>query len=143
MPEKPRRHVLTFLPRFHGLIRDGAKRQTIRGRRKREIRAGDVLTLAKWLDKPYRSKQERLIPDAVCLSVRPAVIEVYPYENIARVTLGGVPLTHFETCGFVRADGFSCVSDFISHWATRPTPRGSEPGRDLVVIEWAPPGDAP
>lgn len=145
-----RTHVYTFQPRFHDAIKSGAKTQTVRGRRARAVMPGDVLSIRTWTGKAYRSKQERLIPDTVCLSVRPVVIVPKPVvfhapglpEVLVSVWLDGELLGASARHLFVRADGFADVEDFARHWLARPTPRGTE-ARDLVVIQWAPIGGPP
>ena len=52
--------VKMFKPEFAELVRTGKKLQTIRPRPKRMPKVGDVVSLRRWADKPYRSKQEVL-----------------------------------------------------------------------------------
>jgi hypothetical protein len=58
--------VILFQERFAGLVRSGAKTQTIRKRAR--CKPGDVLSLRRWTGKPYRSKQE-VLREAVCTGV--------------------------------------------------------------------------
>lgn len=49
--------VLMFQKQFVTAVLSGRKRQTIRPKRKRPLRIGEVLSLRHWYDKAYRSPQ--------------------------------------------------------------------------------------
>lgn len=65
--------VLMFQHRFAPKVEDGSKPHTIRPNRKRPIKVGDHLSLRKWEDKPYRSKQI-VLRESECISARPILI---------------------------------------------------------------------
>lgn len=74
--ERARRHVFLFQDGAVDGLRAGTTVQTIRKRRDPEVRPGDVLSLRQWRGGAYRSRQQAIVPDVVCLSVRPAFVRV-------------------------------------------------------------------
>lgn len=113
---EPRTIVLLFKPRFVAPIVAGTKRQTVRRERKHPVRRGDALSLREWSGSPYRSPQREILPPVVCTSVAPVSVAVDVFKNVIEVDVGGGRLTHDEVCAFVRADGFSCVSDMAGYY---------------------------
>lgn len=63
--------VILFQKRFAPLVASGQKTQTIR--KTAWCRPGDMLSLRKWIGKPYRSKQ-RVLMDAKCTQIQRIVI---------------------------------------------------------------------
>jgi hypothetical protein len=127
----PPRRVLLFHPRFWPAIRSGDKCQTIRMVGKRPVRAGTILSLRGWKNKPYRSKQLILGP-AICDAVEPVLIEIGDGVEIM-IEIAGVRLNWGAVCNFVRADGFESQADFEDWWTThRYSPF------EGVVIRWTP-----
>lgn len=102
-------HVLLFAPRFAPLVESGAKRQTIRGPRKRPVRPGDVLSLRAWEGVPYRSPQ-RLLRTAACESVAPVLIGGR-FNFGLEIEVAGVRLGLQARYRFAKADGFLDVHD--------------------------------
>jgi len=100
--------VLTFQPRFHDAIRRGTKRSTIRA--KARCKPGDVLSLRRWLDKPYRSKQEELLK-VTCTGVRGIVIWEYYGKLEARTDYRYYPFSRDELALFATSEGFTDAAD--------------------------------
>lgn len=74
-------HVIIFQDRFADGVESGAKPHTIRKLRKHPIKAGDHLSLRKWLGKPYQSKQ-KILRESECLRVTPFEIdESFPFSG--------------------------------------------------------------
>ena len=94
--------VIMFQPQFAEKVRSGLKRQTIR--KKANCVPGDDLSLRKWKDKPYRSKQE-VLREETCRCVMDVEI------TDTCVKLDGQPLTPEAEIGFAVADGFMSPSD--------------------------------
>lgn len=101
--------VLTFQPRFAGLVRTGAKRQTIRLERKRPIKPGDELSLREWSGRPYLSKQNVLRDGERCSSTEEFRIENHGFEdfNLTMFHLNGNMLDLLDMEKLALADGFS------------------------------------
>lgn len=93
-----------FQGRFVEAILEGTKRQTIRPRRKRATRSGDVLQLYTGM----RTKHCRLLRVADCTSVVP--VQVLRGTGIV---LNGKFLSDAETVMFAGRDGFPDVYDFF------------------------------
>lgn len=93
-----------FQARFVEAILDGSKMQTIRRRRKRPTRSGDVLKLYTGM----RTKQCRLLKVADCTSVVP--IKIFPLYHV--VKLDGRVLSAMEEGLFATRDGFEDVNEF-------------------------------
>lgn len=86
--------VIMFQERFSGMVLEGNKRQTIRLRAR--CKPGDVLSLRKWADKPYRSKHV-ILREEVCTEVLPVCI-----EDAAAFVCGD----RFDRDVLARMDGF-------------------------------------
>lgn len=122
--------VIMFQPRFAALVMSGAKRQTIRPRRRHQIQVGDTLSLREWIGKPYRSKQ-REIRTAVCSNVS----EIRITEPIGLTQ--GLAIGHWIIAigiardQFARADGFESFSEMLEWFSkTHGLPFTG------VLIEW-------
>jgi len=94
-----------FQARFVEAILDGSKRQTIRKRRKRATKSGDVLQLYTGM----RTKQCRLLKVVDCTRVEP--IRIYPAMHY--VFLIGQRLQFDFMQQFAKADGFKNVYEFL------------------------------
>jgi hypothetical protein len=129
---RPTLRVLMFRPRFERPIRDGTKCQTVREWTK--VRPGDLVSPRMWEGVPYRSKQRAIVAPSPCLSVTSVMIAVDWWENRVRAAVAGVMLDDDEVCAFVRADGFSCVSDFVGYYRERKVETF-----EGVLIRWAKP----
>jgi hypothetical protein len=95
--------ALNFHKQFAEAILSGAKRQTIRAKRKNPIRAGHYLALYTG----QRTSQCRKLMDAHCLRVLPIIIEEF------NVILDGRKLWEDEMRELARADGFDRWDDFV------------------------------
>ncbi len=94
--------AISFQERFAGPVETRAKRQTIRPKRKREIKVGDTLHLYTGM----RTKRCRMLGSAVCLDVIP--IEISD-EHIAINDAGKIEVLRRREAGlnrFARRDGF-------------------------------------
>jgi hypothetical protein len=107
-----------FYPRFVEPIRSGRKRQTIRPST-RGAKPGDMIALRAWSGKAYRSKQTPIIEPRKCIAVSAVHVQVDVWRNTIGVSVNGVFLDHDAVCRFVRADGFSCVSDMADYYASK------------------------
>lgn len=107
--------VIMFQPRFAPMVKNGTKRHTIRGERKRPVRAGDFLSLREWTDKPYRSPQ-RILGEAFCTGVRP--IRISYSDTFRPVVLDGKLLEPREAGDLAMADGFENGPDMMAWFAS-------------------------
>ena len=114
-----------FRERFVPMILDGSKHHTIRRRRKRPTKPGDVLRLYTGM----RTKECKLIASMQCTSVVP--VKIYP--DTGSVVLDGKPLSEMEVVMFASRDGFPDVYDFFEFFQ-RYTADVLE--RELEVIYW-------
>jgi len=96
MNNDAKRFVKMFQPKFHLLVKYGQKLQTVRPIPKRMPERGDIISCRKWVDKPYRSKQEVLRES--CIN------EVLPVE-IRRDEVR-VKNSRVDAGVFAKADGF-------------------------------------
>ncbi len=69
--------VLMFQERFVELVRSGEKRQTIR--KTARCKPGDILSLRRWMAKPYRSRHE-LVRIPLCKTVQAVRISMHGIE---------------------------------------------------------------
>jgi len=92
---------ILFHQRFHQLILDGIKTSTIRDTAR--CKEGDDLSLRRWTDKPYRSKQQVLM-DVPCRSVGPITISD---DGIERYGL------YSEPDAVARGEGFVDWADML------------------------------
>ena len=124
----------SFQRRFAEPIRSGAKRQTIRGHRRRPALPGERLQLYSGM---RTGRCEKLLdPDPICAGVQPCSIEI-SWGRIIRIVTGGVLVTDLEA--FARSDGFRDLADMGRFWSdTHPlTERW-----DGVLITWSWPPEA-
>lgn len=121
----------SFQPRFAPLIETGAKRQTVRGPRRRHARPGEPLQLYVGLRTP--APRKLVTPDPPCLSVTPLVLDVQPEPHglAIRGWLDGAPIADMEA--FARADGFVDAADMTAWFRSV---RGAKRLPDLVLIRW-------
>ena len=97
-----------FQKQFVPLIESGAKRSTIRQRRKNGYlpRPGDVLRLYSGM----RTKSCKLIREAAVIAVTPITINAA--NGCADVVLNGVRLLDSDVSALARSDGFKGIIDF-------------------------------
>lgn len=120
--------VLTFMPQFWDAVRSGAKRHTIRPRRKRPLLIDDPLSLRGWSDRPYMSPQVPLL-EAVCTGTEEIRIEL---GTVARVRRGSLWLTGEECEQLALADGFARWQEMVD-WFRKTHGRATFDG---VLINW-------
>jgi len=113
--------ALSFNKQFARLVELGRKRQTIRVKRKRPIKAGDRL----YLYTGMRTKVCRKLGEADCASVRPLV--KLPDNGWS---LDGVELVTWEIDDLLGDDGFKCRGDFVEWFAQYPD------GTEFDLIMW-------
>lgn len=118
------------MPRFALPILKGIKRHTIRAKRKRLPRPGDLLDLRMWMGKPYRSRQHRLAT-FTCSAVRE--VEIYTSHQAGTILREGFELTDRQVRNLALRDGFSHGLELLSFFATvhGPVFKGH-------IIEWRP-----
>lgn len=122
--------VLLFVPRFAPPIRAGTKRGTLRTPNARSpFRAGETISLRTWSGKPYRSRQQEIVPPVVCSCVSDVALGFRGRQP--EIYVGNRRLSPAEAEAFVRADGFECAEDFHAYWHAKGvlTWRGN-------LIEW-------
>ena len=93
-----------FQSRFVPMILDGSKPHTIRRRRKRPTKVGDVIKMFVGM----RTKSCFQFGEAPCMKVEPIVI--YPFEQ--RMLINGEFLLRKEELLIIRDDGFEVMEDF-------------------------------
>lgn len=101
--------VLLFERQFWRPILDRTKVHSIRGPRKRPIRAGDALSLRGWEGVAYRSPQ-RTLADVVCVRVRECRITS---QAITIDELRIVDPEHLDA--FAVSDGFASWRDLLAY----------------------------
>lgn len=121
----------SFQRRFCDDVAALAKRQTIRGLRKRHAQPGEPVQL--YFAMRTKHCRKLVTPDPICVSADPITIMVP--DNVTRtcqVSLDeGLP-TYIDE--FARADGFSDADDFARFWRDVHGP-GLFEG---VLIKWTP-----
>ena len=100
--------VLMFQNGFAEMVKNGTKKQTIRRLGKREIKAGDILSLRRWTGKPYRSKQE-VLKETKCFAS--AQITIFTDEVL--LTFLGFDID-VKKEHLAQMDGFSSWSDMLT-----------------------------
>lgn len=125
--------VKMFKPEFAELVRTGIKCQTIRPVPKRMPKVGDLVSLRRWEDKPYRSKQVVLGQGKIVMIWRVRMDAVPAF----RMWLDGKLCSMGEADSIARADGFPGFVE-IFEWFDR------EHGFpfDGILIRWMPIGGA-
>ncbi len=121
--------LYNFQKRFAAKVESGEKCQTIRLRRKRPTREGEILHLYTGL----RSKFSRLLRRAKCVRVLP--IEIYfDWVRVGPESLFlGVDLDPFA-----RADGFADAEDFFRFWRDVHGLSVENPLKGFDLIQWEP-----
>lgn len=120
--------VIMFQWRFEGPILCSEKRSTIR--RSARCVPGTELSLRRWQDKPYRSKQI-LIKSAVCTAVIPISIGLDDYGDLL-VIEGGEALSTSRMKELARVEGFHDL-DAMREWFEHT--HKLKPGDDLIQCE--------
>lgn len=117
-----------FQSQFVPMILDGQKPHTIRKRRERPTKVGDML----WLYTGMRTKQCILIASSVCVKVQP--ITIMPYERIlfyeekdGRLQLGSEGVDRLA-----KMDGFENRKDFFGFFERY----GKPLLEDFEIIWW-------
>ena len=95
-----------FMPQFADSVASGQKRCTIRRKRKRPTKAGDILHLFTGM----RTKRCRKLGKTLCLEVQP--IEIARQ----RIVLAGKELNWSGSFILAKADGFRCLNDFFAFY---------------------------
>ena len=121
--------VIMYQPKFAGKVERRTKRQTVRPKRKREIKPGDFLSHRKWLDKPYRSKQVVLV-EAFCISAEDIELEIV--DGMYMIKVGREYLYENQGIEFARADGFTTITEMFNWFEVT----HGLPFRNGVVIKW-------
>lgn len=121
----------SFQERFVLLIREGYKRQTVRGHRSRHVRPGEILQLYQGM----RTKAcAKIIADPVCTHVAPIEI-ILRGRLIERIVIDRpVLLSTPDLDAFAIEDGFESREDMSAFWV-RNHPGVTEFAG--VLIEWA------
>lgn len=108
---------------FASAVESGRKCQTIRPKRKRPTKAGDVL----YLYAGMRTRWCRKLREAVCASVQP--IEITP----TFIRVGAKVLGISAAWEFARADGFENLGAFYDFFKGH---YGIPHERELELIKW-------
>jgi hypothetical protein len=116
--------ALNFKKQFEPHIRSRRKRHTIRAKRKRPIKPGDML----YLFTGMRTKSCQKIMQTVCAKVEDVKIEMRAYSGkgiLARgltfphVIIEGIDLSGDEKEALAYADGFDSFADMMKFWDGR------------------------
>ena len=123
----------SFKKQFADPIRFGMKTQTIRSKRTRHARPGEVLQLFTGMRTAHCLK---ICEDVRCTAVMSIVISFDDEAEIERITTDGVPVRDLDA--FARADGFTDASEMAAFWRKE---NGTAPNSVFrgVLIEWAAP----
>lgn len=97
-----------FKPKFAHLVERGEKRQTIRPKRRRPTRPGDML----YFYVGMRTKHCRKLGQAVCKDTVPVLI-----TDDFSVAIGGQELSFDEEKILLKADGFLTIGEFYEFFA--------------------------
>lgn len=104
-------HVVMFMRCFATAVLEGKKRRTIRPRRLRAIRAGDVLDLRAWNGRPYgRGVKQIRLSRVTCTRVLGVRISEAGIELRDERTHEYKALTREQADQFALLDGFRGVS---------------------------------
>jgi len=86
---RPARFVKMFKRQFAEMVSAGKKLQTVRPTPTRMPKAGDVIDLREWTDKPYRSKQRKLgigrILEVRVITITSERIEIEAWRGFRRM----------------------------------------------------------
>lgn len=121
----------SFNPRFEDALREGWKTQTIRRKRDRHARPGEMIQLYIGMRTVHCRKAA---PDVRCTGVDQIVITFGEDGGIDGITYGGWPVADLDA--FARSDGFADSDDMAAFWRREHGPREVFHG---VLIQWAPP----
>lgn len=126
-----------FQPKFHDLVKEGKKLQTIRPKPKNPKylpQVGQDISLRKWTGKPYRSPQEVLASGEIT-SVEPVCIDRDAIKfPLRRRKLGVHLITELKDLNrFAREDGFEDWQDLQQWFQDNHGPVARFRG---VLIQW-------
>ena len=119
----------SFRARFAEDVESGAKAQTIRPRRKRPTKVGDML----YMFTGMRTKQCRKLGQWRCTSVEP--LRIRPPVGkcfLGAITLNDWRLTPNEIVSLACADGFDSAQEFYDFFEKL----YGIPTKDLEIIKW-------
>lgn len=121
------RRVYMFKPRFAPLVKSGAKRHTVRPRRKRPTCVGDQVSLREWAGLPYRSKQVVLRESVCCMKAAP-----FEINEDGLFFVDGMYMGKAWSENFARGDGFRDKAEMVEWF------RGEHglPFRDGEIVYW-------
>ena len=126
--------VILFQWRFEQPISLGIKRSTIR--RKARCAPGATLSLRRWQDKPYRSKQI-LLKEVTCTAVTPLSLGLNDRGDFY-VLRNGSSLNEIQLEALAKVEGFNSaqdLADWFKHNHKDHLQPGSEP-MQCEQIEW-------
>lgn len=103
---------LSFKPQFEPRIKSGAKRHSIRGKRKRPWRDGDSLYL--WVS--LRTKSRRFIGYSTVKMIEDILIDLSVEFGRLDITIEGRLLTASEADSLAQADGFATMREMHDFW---------------------------
>lgn len=129
----------SFKSQFEEPIATLAKRQTVRGYRKRHARPGEPVQL--YAAMRTRNCRKILMPDPICIDVRQITIRFdwNRLELIRSIEIEGLPLSPIEMDAFARADGFDAEFGApIVHMGRFWLDNHGLADFDGVVIRWEP-----
>lgn len=117
--------ILSFKKRFAGKVRNGRKRQTIRGFRKYPIKAGETL----YLYTALRTKYAKKLRVVTCKSTQ----NIFIWFNARRVFISGdaVLVSDAALNAFAKADGFNDFEDMRAFWIAE---HGVKKGKRKVIL---------
>jgi len=111
---------------FVSMMLDGSKSHTVRRKRKRPTKVGDVLYFYSGL----RTKKCKFVMQDTCKKIIPVVI----YADIGQIHLDGRLLPLNEMMHFAVRDGFANYMDFFAFFRTRYSREVLE--HEMEVIYW-------
>lgn len=114
-----------FQCQFVKAILEGDKPHTIRRRRKRPTKVGDVIKMYTGL----RTKKARLFAEAVCVKVEPIVIWV---DGLLTTSLTSQALSKEKVKEIARRDGFETTKEFFDFFKRY----GKDYLDDFEIIWW-------
>lgn len=103
--------VLMFAARFAPLVESGRKTTTIRPRRKRPIEVTDSLSLRRWSDGAYRSKQI-VLGVGTCVHVDHIVIDIV--RSRPAIIVNRVKFSSEQMREVAIRDGFSDALEMVT-----------------------------
>lgn len=103
--------VLMFAARFASLVESGKKTTTIRPRRKRPIEVTDTLSLRRWSDGAYRSKQV-VLGVGTCVHVDRIVIDIE--GSRPSMVVNGAKISSQQMREVAIRDGFADALEMVT-----------------------------